>query len=84
MWEPYRKTVREQLPDGELKIVFDKFHVLQLVLQRIIAAGGGSDSPSPKATGPLRTGPGATWTVVTAPSETSNWRGVAVTTIPYV
>ena len=29
MWEPYRKTVREQVPDGEQKIVFDKFHVLQ-------------------------------------------------------
>lgn len=31
MWEPYRKTVREQIPDGERKIVFDKFHVLQHV-----------------------------------------------------
>lgn len=31
MWEPYRKTVREQVPDGERKIVFDKFHVLQHV-----------------------------------------------------
>ena len=31
MWEPYRKTVREQVPDGEQKIVFDKFHVLQHV-----------------------------------------------------
>ncbi len=31
MWEPYRKTVREQEPDGERKIVFDKFHVLQHV-----------------------------------------------------
>jgi transposase len=30
-WEPYRKTVREQVPDGERKIVFDKFHVLQHV-----------------------------------------------------
>lgn len=31
MWDPYRKTVREQVPDGEQKIVFDKFHVLQHV-----------------------------------------------------
>jgi transposase len=31
MWEPYRTTVREQVPDGERKIVFDKFHVLQHV-----------------------------------------------------
>ena len=31
MWEPYRKTVREQVPGGEGKIVFDKFHVLQHV-----------------------------------------------------
>ena len=31
MWEPYRKTVRELVPDGERKIVFDKFHVLQHV-----------------------------------------------------
>lgn len=31
MWEPYRKTVREQVPDGARKIVFDKFHVLQHV-----------------------------------------------------
>ena len=29
MWEPYRNTVREQLPDGERKIVFDTYHVLQ-------------------------------------------------------
>jgi transposase len=31
MWDPYRKTVREQVPNGERKIVFDKFHVLQHV-----------------------------------------------------
>lgn len=31
MWEPYRKMVREQVPDGERKIVFDKFHILQHV-----------------------------------------------------
>lgn len=31
MWDPYRKTVRDQVPDGERKIVFDKFHVLQHV-----------------------------------------------------
>lgn len=28
MWEPYRKTVRELVPDADAKIVFDKFHVL--------------------------------------------------------
>jgi transposase len=31
MWEPYRKTVREQVPAADRKIVFDKFHVLQHV-----------------------------------------------------
>lgn len=31
MWEPYRKTVREHVPDADEKIVFDKFHVLQHV-----------------------------------------------------
>ena len=31
MWEPYRKTVREHIPDADRKIVFDKFHVLQHV-----------------------------------------------------
>lgn len=31
MGEPYRKTVREQVPEADAKIVFDKFHVLQHV-----------------------------------------------------
>lgn len=31
MWEPYRKTVRAQVPDADAKIVYDKFHVLQHV-----------------------------------------------------
>lgn len=31
MWEPYRKTVREQVDGADRKIVFDKFHVLQHV-----------------------------------------------------
>lgn len=31
MWEPYRKTVREQVPDADAKIVFDKFHIMQHV-----------------------------------------------------
>lgn len=31
MWEPYRKTVRAQVPAADQKIVFDKFHVLQHV-----------------------------------------------------
>jgi transposase len=31
MWEPYRKTVRELVPDADAKIVFDKFHVLMHV-----------------------------------------------------
>jgi transposase len=31
MWEPYRKTVRGQVPEADRKIVFDKFHVLQHV-----------------------------------------------------
>lgn len=29
MWEPYRTTVRLYVPDGDTKIVFDKFHVLR-------------------------------------------------------
>ena len=31
MWEPYRHTIRAQVPDADAKIVFDKFHVLQHV-----------------------------------------------------
>ena len=31
MWEPYRKTVREHVPDADAKIVFDTFHILQHV-----------------------------------------------------
>lgn len=31
MWEPYRKTVRQLVPDADAKIVFDKFHVLMHV-----------------------------------------------------
>lgn len=31
MWEPYRKTVRAQIPNADQKIVFDKFHVLKHV-----------------------------------------------------
>jgi transposase len=31
MWEPYRTTLRAQVPDADRKIVFDKFHVLQPV-----------------------------------------------------
>ena len=48
--EPYRKTVREQLPDGERKIVFDQFHMWQHVAtavdqvrkaeRRVLAADG--------------------------------------------
>ena len=29
MWDPFRKTVRDEVPDGERKIVFDKFHIMQ-------------------------------------------------------
>jgi transposase len=31
MWEPYRKAIREEVPNADAKIVFDKFHVLQHV-----------------------------------------------------
>lgn len=31
MWEPYRTTVRDQVPDADAKIVFDKFHILRHV-----------------------------------------------------
>jgi transposase len=30
-WEPYRKTLRTQVPDADAKIVFDKVHVMQHV-----------------------------------------------------
>jgi transposase len=33
MWDPYRKTVRDYVPDGERKIVFDKFHVIRHVIE---------------------------------------------------
>ncbi len=33
MWDPYRRTVRDYVPDGDLKIVFDKFHVMRHVTE---------------------------------------------------
>jgi transposase len=33
MWDPYRKTVRDYVPDGDRKIVFDKFHVMRHVTE---------------------------------------------------
>ena len=33
MWDPYRKTVRDYVPDGDLKIVFDRFHVMRHVTE---------------------------------------------------
>lgn len=33
MWDPYRRTVRDYVPDGDLKIVFDKFHVMRHVIE---------------------------------------------------
>jgi transposase len=33
MWDPYRKTVRDYVPDGASKIVFDKFHVMRHVIE---------------------------------------------------
>lgn len=35
MWEPYRRTVRDLVPDADQKIVFDKFHVLLHVNQAV-------------------------------------------------
>jgi transposase len=32
MWEPYRKTVRAYVPDADAKIVYDRFHVMRLVM----------------------------------------------------
>jgi len=29
MWEPYIGATRESLPDGETKIVFDRFHIMR-------------------------------------------------------
>jgi transposase len=33
MSDPYRRTVRDYVPDGDLKIVFDKFHVMRHVIE---------------------------------------------------
>ena len=33
MWDPYRKTVRDYVPDGDSKIVFDRFHVMRHVIE---------------------------------------------------
>lgn len=33
MWDPYRKTVRDTVPDGDAKIVFDRFHVMRFVTE---------------------------------------------------
>jgi transposase len=33
MWDPYRKTVRDTVPDGDQKIVFDRFHVMRFVTE---------------------------------------------------
>jgi transposase len=33
MWDPYRRTVRDYVPDGDLKIVFDRFHVMRHVVE---------------------------------------------------
>jgi transposase len=33
MWDPYRRTVRDYVPDGDMKIVFDKFHVVRHVIE---------------------------------------------------
>lgn len=33
MWHPYRKTVRDTVPDGDQKIVFDRFHVMRFVTE---------------------------------------------------
>lgn len=33
MWEPYRKTVRAYVPDADTKIVYDRSHVMRLVME---------------------------------------------------
>jgi transposase len=33
MWDPYRRTVRDYVPDGDMKIVFDRFHVTRHVIE---------------------------------------------------
>jgi len=33
MWDPYRKTVRDYVPDGDTKIVFDRFPVMRHVTE---------------------------------------------------
>ncbi len=33
MWDPYRRTVRDYVPDGDRKIVFDRFHVMRHVIE---------------------------------------------------
>lgn len=37
MWDPYRKTVRAYVPDADQKIVFDRFHVMQQLLEAVDA-----------------------------------------------
>jgi transposase len=33
MWDPYRRTVRDYVPDGDSKIVFDRFRVMRHVVE---------------------------------------------------
>jgi transposase len=33
MWEPYRRTVRAYIPNADAKIVYDRFHVMRLVME---------------------------------------------------
>jgi transposase len=33
MWDPYRRTVLNYVPDGDTKIVFDKFHVMRHAIE---------------------------------------------------
>jgi transposase len=42
MWEPYRKTVRAFVPDAEAKTVYDRFHVMRLVLNAMDRCAGPS------------------------------------------
>lgn len=35
MWEPYIGATREGLPDGEAKIVFDRFHIMREMTQAV-------------------------------------------------
>ena len=58
-------------------LVMGRRLVAAVSLLQIVACGGGSDAATPTGPGAGLTGPGLTWTAVTAPTGATTWRGVA-------